>query len=273
MRTWLVTLLMLLVTLAGCSDEGTPETPVQTETPQDTPEETTTQETTTQTESQTSTTSTEAPQTSNTAPEADLAADAVTGEAPLNVTFTVDGLDADGDALTWTLDADGDGTVDANGTSLPGTAAFLFETAGNFTATLSVTDGEDTATAMLNVTILEPVVVEEGPEPIVYTGGWVANPTGCALVGGTAYDGITQGVALVSEATWGGEFSMLLSVTGDGLGGDVIIQDGSGNSLGSVTADLDAPAYGVMPEGASRLIFRICGAGDATYELNVTPVA
>lgn len=89
----------------------------------------------------------------NAPPTASLAANRTNGSAPLSVTFSLGGDDPDGDDLTWTLDADGDGASDSNGTMLPAELSFLFNETGNYTATLSVTDGNATANATVDVAV------------------------------------------------------------------------------------------------------------------------
>lgn len=89
----------------------------------------------------------------NHAPVPSLAASAVAGRAPFNVTFTLDATDQDHDALTWSFDADADGTADMGGTALPATVPFTFTTVGPVNATLTVSDGKQTATASKVITV------------------------------------------------------------------------------------------------------------------------
>lgn len=118
----------------------------------------------------------------NTPPEATLSADSTSGEAPLEVTFTVSVSDADGDALNWTLDL-GDGTTAEGTTDEEVTHSYA---AGEFTAILTVSDGEAEATATAQVTATaaapEPEEdlhchIEDGYEDVggvyVMDAGWV----------------------------------------------------------------------------------------------------
>lgn len=98
-----------------------------------------------------------APPAENTPPTADLTANVTNGSAPLAVTFDLAGDDADGDDLTWTFDADGDGETDADGASLPAAFNFTYDEVGNYTATLTVSDAEDSATANVTITVEAPV--------------------------------------------------------------------------------------------------------------------
>lgn len=88
----------------------------------------------------------------NQPPTATLAADPASGAAPLNVTFSLGGTDPDTDALSWVLHF-GDGNQ-TSGTTLPTTVPHAFATAGNYTASLVVSDGSlnRTATATVSAT-------------------------------------------------------------------------------------------------------------------------
>ena len=86
------------------------------------------------------------------------------GPAPLTVAFSSAGSnDPDGTTLTYAWDFDGDGTTD----STEANATFEYTTAGNYTATLRVTD-ESGATGVDNVPIAvgnsRPEVTLEFPE-------------------------------------------------------------------------------------------------------------
>lgn len=159
-KATLVILITIAAVLSGCLN-GDDADPAPTDT-------------TTSTEDTNGNVTTSPPETTeedvNAAPVPELTADLTTGDAPLLVTFAIAGDDADGDALTWTLDADGDGTSDADGTEVPGTFAFNYTAAGNYSALLTMSDGTDEATATLNLTISEaapPTVTL--PEPITFS--------------------------------------------------------------------------------------------------------
>ncbi|WP_299968755.1 PKD domain-containing protein [uncultured Roseobacter sp.] len=86
-------------------------------------------------------------------PTAVLRADVTEGPAPLEVTFTFDGSDADGTVQSFAIDVDGDGTADFTATSA-GTYTHTYEGAGSFTAELVVTDNDGlTSTA---TQVIEP---------------------------------------------------------------------------------------------------------------------
>jgi hypothetical protein len=87
----------------------------------------------------------------NRAPTASMNANN-TGTAPINVTFALNGTDADGDAITWSLDFGDNGTA-ANGTSLPANVTHLYAAAGLYNATFAVSDGKNTTTVTLALNI------------------------------------------------------------------------------------------------------------------------
>lgn len=92
---------------------------------------------------------------SNEAPNVSLEANRTSGEAPLAVSFTLDGNDPDGDELSWTFDT---GSEDAatNGTILPTTLNHTYSSEGSYTAQLSVTDGNATAAQTVTITVRAP---------------------------------------------------------------------------------------------------------------------
>lgn len=87
----------------------------------------------------------------NQPPTGTMAVSVPGGAAPLNVSFGLQGTDADGDALTWTLAfGDGNGT---NGTALPANVTHVYAAAGAFNATFTLNDGTEEAAyhALVNV--------------------------------------------------------------------------------------------------------------------------
>lgn len=99
--------------------------------------------------------------TVNTAPTATLAADVLNGTAPLNVTFTLAGADADKDNLTWMLTA-GNATL-GNGTTLPANVTHQFLEAGNVSVVLAVSDGSNTTLANVTIVVAAAVPAVTGP--------------------------------------------------------------------------------------------------------------
>lgn len=156
MKPLLATLLLMLVALAGCSeapasDEGPDEAPK----PDD--ELPAQEEEQDDEESQPASGGRNA--TSNSPPDVSFTADAVNGTVPLVVNLTVDATDADGDPLTWALDADGDGEDDADGASFPATHMQSYPADGNYTATVRVDDGTDETTRSITIHVVAGAVV------------------------------------------------------------------------------------------------------------------
>lgn len=157
----LLAILMLSVTLAGCSEDPEPATDPDLQDLDDGSgdDDPTTDDGSEDAAGGTSGDPSNDPSepkenTTNAAPSLQFDANVTSGAAPLLVNFTIAGSDPDGDDLTWALDADGDGTVDAEGDTLPGSFEFAFD-AGNFTAVATLTDGADTVNRTLNITALE----------------------------------------------------------------------------------------------------------------------
>lgn len=148
MRVTLISSLVLVAALSGClADEAEPASVSSTPTTSAAPVTN-------------ATTTSAAPNTTvaaNNAPTANLSSDVPNGTAPLNVTFTIEGTDADGDELSWTLDIDGDNESDYNGTELPSEIVHEYLEAGNYTAILNVTDGTNSTQASLDITVEVPI--------------------------------------------------------------------------------------------------------------------
>lgn len=137
---------LLLLVLPGCFGGSETNEPTPTESA------------TATTSASSTTTSTPPVPVPNQPPVANLTADIDNGTAPLAVNFTLDASDTDGDDLTWTFDADGDGIPDANGThaDLPLVLAHTFNATGQFRAALNVSDGN------ASIVAIHLVVVQEG---------------------------------------------------------------------------------------------------------------
>lgn len=116
----------------------------------------------------------------NRAPTVNLTASPDNGTVPLNVTFSLTGADADGDALRWVLTLAN--TTLANGTGLPASHAHNFTTAGNHTVVVTVWDGKVNVTA--NVTVSVAAATTAPPAP---TGPDPCEATGETSLGGQLY--------------------------------------------------------------------------------------
>ncbi len=209
----------------------------------------------------------------NTAPEGSLSVSALEVTVPANVTYMMSGTDADGDALSWTLDVDGDGAADSEGSSLPFNFTFSFTDAGNYTATFVVTDGDASVEKNLTVVALEPA--DDGPLQVAegswHTGGMAE----CAVGEYTPEaDGVLYSFFEVDPATWGLPFTAQLSGTVPHLTGDLPVGgwgvDFVGDDLSymeSNYADADGAVSGTVAQGAAFGAFWSClgGAMSGTY--------
>ncbi len=133
-------LALLAATLAGCAGEDPLRYP-----------RTSTTSSSASSTSRTSTSAAPAPNATVAPPTANLTVSPANGTAPLNVTLELSGNVTQGN-LTWTL-LFGDGNT-TNGTSLPATLVHLYSGGGNYTPTLTVSDGTRNATATANLTVL-----------------------------------------------------------------------------------------------------------------------
>jgi hypothetical protein len=204
----------------------------------------------------------------NVAPVANLTVDSSNGTAPLNVTFILDAQDANGDALTWGLDVDGDGTDDTNGTEgvLPLNFTYSFLTAGTYNATMHVSDGqaEGNATVMLTVGEAGPGVTQE------VAATWVAGPfvVGCfmdTVLGDPNYpaqlDGIAYDSFVVDPATIGLHFTVSMDSDGVADSPGFTFLDAAGNI---VYTKFGAQQEGTVPIGAAKGYFWVCAGGPMT---------
>lgn len=170
MRT-LAFLLMLSLALAGCSGDESSD-------PTEEPTESTSSGTQSQTQSQTPTTGnnpsepgqSQEPGQGNQAPTGTLTASISQGEAPVEVTFTLEGADPDGDNVTWTLDADGDGTFEAEGSELPAMYNHSYVDVGNYTANLTISDGSLSTSYEANINATQAAAADPGFETIIIKG-------------------------------------------------------------------------------------------------------
>ncbi len=116
----------------------------------------------------------------------------VNGTAPLLVNFTIDALNAtDAMNATWSIDLGDNSTV--NGTGIPAMANHTYD-AGEFVATLTIMDGNQTTTSSLNITALVGYV----SGAFIETTEWIDSGS---LAAGIQWCGLLDGVDY-AEYTW-----------------------------------------------------------------------
>lgn len=264
MHAPLVLVLLLTVALAGCSSDGGGE---------DDDPDTTGTGTATGTKSGSASGSTSGTGTGSTSgsatgapgpnadPTATLMANVTTGAAPLNVNFTLNGTDADGDSLSWTL-AFGDGSVNATGTSLPMSVEYSFAQVGTFNVTFTVSDG--TAAANDTATIVTTAGSPSGAFTPIHEEGTVAflcpqciNPleyNTCAGLRAETNEVDCFFFAVPAEAA--GRTATITS--SNGYVNYELLSDcsGSGDGLGSFVDETgSSPLSIVLPAGIGCLLF------------------
>lgn len=213
----------------------------------------------------------------NRVPRAALAADATAGDAPVNVTFTLNGTDEDGDALTWTFDKEDDGTIDEQGSRLPATIEQAYP-AGTHTARLVVYDGVATANATVVIESFGPPPEPEPPEGPVqelnlsWPVGGTSLPALLAeldaqLCGPGPHDGTLHAAFDVAAASRGGPLTAsavhaALPETVVGWGVLFLAEDCGESAI--VSAEGTAPLAGTVPAFAAWAIAYSDGGGDIT---------
>ncbi len=90
---------------------------------------------------------------SNSSPTASATADKVAGPAPLAVSFTGTGADADGDTLSYAWDFTNDGTTDATTAN----ASHTYAQPGQYTAKFTVSDGERSRSVEIDIEAYPPL--------------------------------------------------------------------------------------------------------------------
>jgi hypothetical protein len=161
----------------------------------------------------------------NHAPTGGITANQTAGKSPLTVLFTLDATDTDGDKLSFTVDFDGNGTIDSSraNATFPTQVNHTYVKAGLYNITYTLTDGRESVSykAMVNVTAAgggAPVVIAGSISQYglcgVPPGDDDAHPIDAALVGAT----YTLTPASLYPWWWIGEGSSDPTVSGDNTG-------------------------------------------------------
>ena len=255
MRTLAAILLLVGFALSGCFSGGGDDGP------EPSASSSSTSVTTTRASSSTAstTTTTSAPPPSQNQPPTGSIAAAINGTS---VNFTLSGSDADGDALGWTLDF-GDGNA-TQGTALPATVLHNYTLAGNVTAVLAISDGEETASYNLTLALAPVPSLSQA-----YSGGFITSNPRCAPAPGVKYDAIPDSVGLsydqlaVAPATQGRPFTVAFNILVPQ--GHLLFVDDAGAVLQEHSVglpdetDLSGTATGIVPAGAALAVFYGCG--------------
>ena len=184
MRT-LSFLVMLSLALAGCSgDDSSTTTPEEVDAPAATTTTTTTQAPTDGGSGGATTEPEDDEEPENRAPAGTLTASISQGDVPVDVAFTFEGTDPDGDELSWTFDADGDGTAEADGTELPASYDHSYADVGTYTANLTISDGDLSVSYEAIINATEAAVAPVEFKQIVITGTISGMYVAVPLVGG-----------------------------------------------------------------------------------------
>lgn len=166
----------------------------------------------------------------NHAPTGSMIVSATKGNAPLKVNFTLDGTDQDHDALSWTVDANGDGHADSKGTTLPARANFTYATPGLYKVTYKITDGKQDVSypATVNVTSNVP---HGAQAPITITGSITGAYLGAPAVGGVGYSNVDNHPFAVTSVAK--NMTVHLEWAASGVDLDMYLAAPDGTSAGS----------------------------------------
>ncbi len=220
-------------------------------------------------------------ETENVAPEVTVALGDYSGTIPFDVNVTINATDADGDAMTWTLQRDG--ADEADGDSFPGVATLSFDAAGAYNITVAVSDGE--ATTYANFTIEAAEGEPAGPQVIeVITATW---RTGAGTRGAAASyqlcegpeDGNTIAIRDLTALVPGRTFTATVSDDTDGDAVDswgvIFNSPGCGVDVHSVysgAAGSQAGAVdisGSIPDGYDLVFFTSYGGANLESTLTI----
>jgi len=93
----------------------------------------------------------------NVPPNCKLAANPISGNFPLTVTFTLSTSDSDGTISSWSLDVNGDGSAEYSGNGTPpATKQHTYNNAGIYTAKFSVKDNDqEKKTSSVTITVYD----------------------------------------------------------------------------------------------------------------------
>lgn len=241
-RPLLLSLLLVAATLAGCS--GDP--PVDSGTPTSTSgsaSDTTSGGSVSQ--SQTTSSSSTGTQTSNVPPRIGNFSANLTA---LEVSFVLDATDADGDALTYELSF-GDGTSNVTGDFPEKAVNHTFATAGNYTATLTVSDGTDVdnRTLALQVQASAPVgKPDQAFSCTVDAPAVVVSISGLPIAFGFCEFTTTSAETLLVVAAPAGGCTIRLDENTDDTTAGPAVQEGSTNPPGQygMRCDVQGPSVG-----------------------------
>lgn len=209
----------------------------------------------------------------NHAPTGAITANQTAGKAPLKVTFTLNATDADGDKVSYTVDFDGNGTVDAKqaNATFPAHVNHTYANAGVYNVTYTVTDGKNSTAYKAKVNVTGG---SSGPA-ITVTGSAKTPCTWCYFTSDTtSCVGFEAGVnsadcfwGALTPAAAGRPFHL---TAGDDPGLEFFDKcSASGKSLGfqDVTADDEV---GVIPAGAGCVVMYAFSAPQTAFTLVIS---
>jgi len=184
----------------------------------------------------------------NQLPTATLTADPLSGYTPLLVTLNGGGSDTDGTVAQYSLDYEGNGSIDWTSADPPNDLTYTFGTPGTYTPTLTVVDNDgDTKTATVSI------VVQAGPVLSVSTSDMT-------------FQRDAAGQSFNIGNTGGGTLNWSCSTSAPWLS----VSPGSGTGAGTPTVSID---WGSIPRASQTATATIVSnGGTATITVHVPGV-
>lgn len=109
------------------------------------------------------------PSSVNSPPQVSLALNQSVDD-PWLVNFEINASDADEDFLFWSIDADGDGSKDGDGSEFPAMIAFQYAAAGTYNVSVAVDDGYEFTYANTTITLEAKIIPPAYTEQLIITG-------------------------------------------------------------------------------------------------------
>ncbi|MGB1696961.1 MAG: PKD domain-containing protein [Thermoplasmatota archaeon] len=210
-------------------------------------------------------------ETTNTPPQVSVALNQSMDD-PWLVHFEINASDPDGDFLFWSLDADGDGSPEGDGSEFPATISHQYEAAGTYNISVLVDDGAAGTYANTTLTLEAKIVPPAYTEQLVITGTSQAACPQCTAAGantGAGYRAGESGVDSVFAEVPGVYAGAPFTATSNG-NIDLVFRDScdAGAAVGEPFA-ADGDESGKVPAGAACVLMWTPDTPGATLTITI----
>lgn len=186
------------------------------------------------------------------------------------VAFSLNGTDADGDALNWTLNF-GDNSTDAAGASLPALVNHTYAV-GNYSAVFGLNDGVEVTSYNVSLSVKTVVAAPVGPTTQTAAAEWSFGSCSAYqadMMAEKALAGVGYGLIDIAPGTIGKPYVVEYTGADFWLSWGIVFFNASNAEVaGGASTVLEAYSFaGTVPAGATQAVFYSCpGAMDAvTY--------